>query len=351
MPPTIGSPIALPFGILVALSQYGRQTSSHAAIRLVRLCIMGAGTQQSWIRYQASSREIEWADAFFAGCAFSPHRHDTYAVGYTMHGVQKFDYRGAARQSCPGDVFVLHPDEVHDGRPGTEEGYGYRICYIAPHLIAAAADATELPFVDDAVSADPRLRTAIVEAFPDPGQDLDALQGAEAITVLSDALYAAAGRPRSAKSTVDTKTMRAIREQLEESAGEGGTSLSALEREHGLDRYNHRTRFPARVRGRTASLPCPAPPGPCQAADHGRGVPGRGGRRRRLLGPEPHDPPLQGRDRPPSRCLARASYLIWPFPFIQSRTQPYRSARSRIHPRRPIRSKSGMCPAPSSSWS
>lgn len=34
-------------------------------------------------------------EAWFAGGAYDPHRHDAYAIGYTMEGVQSFDCRGA----------------------------------------------------------------------------------------------------------------------------------------------------------------------------------------------------------------------------------------------------------------
>ncbi len=44
--------------------------------------------------------------------------------------MEAFDYRGAARVSTPGDVVVLHPEESHDGRAGTEDGFGYRIVYV-----------------------------------------------------------------------------------------------------------------------------------------------------------------------------------------------------------------------------
>ena len=66
------------------------------------------------------------------------HRHDTYAIGLTDRGVQIFDYRGSARASMPGQVVVLYPDEVHDGRAGTDEGFGYRIVYVEPSRLAEA---------------------------------------------------------------------------------------------------------------------------------------------------------------------------------------------------------------------
>jgi len=43
------------------------------------------------------------------------HRHDTYAIGRTLAGVQSFSYRRSRRNSLAGNTLVLHPDEAHDG--------------------------------------------------------------------------------------------------------------------------------------------------------------------------------------------------------------------------------------------
>ena len=83
---------------------------------------------------------------------FAPHRHDAYAIGITLRGVQSFGYRGTTLHSEAGCAFVIHPDETHDGRAGTDEGFGYRILYIAPRLISEALGSRTLPFVRDAVT-------------------------------------------------------------------------------------------------------------------------------------------------------------------------------------------------------
>ena len=62
---------------------------------------------------------IERVEAFFGGRAFEPHRHDTYAIGVTTRGVQIFNYRGAQRCCLPGQLHVVHPDDIHDGGPAT----------------------------------------------------------------------------------------------------------------------------------------------------------------------------------------------------------------------------------------
>lgn len=87
---------------------------------LERLC---GPSPDDWIRFAPSQAGLERIEAFFEGYAYDPHRHDTYAIGYTMSGVQSFDYRGALCNSTRGKVMVLHPDEVHNGRAGKRELY------------------------------------------------------------------------------------------------------------------------------------------------------------------------------------------------------------------------------------
>jgi AraC-like DNA-binding protein len=139
-----------------------------------------AGLERScetgWLRSRALGDGVERLQAWFAGHGYDAHRHDIYAIGLTDVGVQAFDYRGAARTSTPGQVVVLHPDETHDGRAGTPEGFGYRIVYVAPARIADAAHAIRgracaLPFAPEPVMLSAALASAIEAAFrlsPEP---------------------------------------------------------------------------------------------------------------------------------------------------------------------------------------
>jgi AraC-like DNA-binding protein len=119
---------------------------------------------------------VQLLQAWFPGHGFDKHRHDTYAIGLTDVGVQAFDYRGVAEVSTPGKVVVLHPDETHDGRAGTPDGFGYRIIYVAPARIHEAARAIRghpcaLPFLREPVTANERLASTIKAAFrlgPEP---------------------------------------------------------------------------------------------------------------------------------------------------------------------------------------
>ena len=197
---------------------------------------------KSWISLKSSGGGIEWASAYFRSLAFSPHRHDTYAIGYTTAGVQSFDYRGQGQHACPGDSFVLHPDELHDGRQGTDEGYGYRIVYLAPNLVAEALDGAALPFVKAPVTNDPRLREAVASSFPAPDETADELHRAASIAALADLLSALAEGCGRSRRPPDPAVMRRVRDHLLESSP-SAVSMAALEREHGIDRYSLSRQF------------------------------------------------------------------------------------------------------------
>src|SRR6202166_2365405 len=113
---------------------------------------------------------VELLRAWFRGCPYSKHRHDSYAICLTDLGIQTFDYRGVTRTSLPGQVVVLHPDESHDGRAGSDAGFGYRIVYVAPRRVADAARslsdaAVALPYVGEPVSSNAILAKEITDAF------------------------------------------------------------------------------------------------------------------------------------------------------------------------------------------
>ena len=162
-----------------------RMLGRSAEEGLVRSC--GPG---DWVRGRGPVGGVELLRAWFSGRAFAKHRHDTYAIGVTEAGVQMFDYRGRVERSAPGQVVVLHPDEMHDGRAGAEGGFGYRIVYVEPARIAAAVRAIRgcagpLPFVREPVSHNPTLARAVGAAFrsgPEPlARDVLVLRLAEGL--------------------------------------------------------------------------------------------------------------------------------------------------------------------------
>lgn len=222
--------------------------NESAATGLERSC---SPATSDWIRTAppgaGSAAGFERFEAFFAGHAFGPHRHDTYAIGMTLEGVQSFSYRGAARHSVKGQVFVLHPDETHDGHAGTDSGFRYRILYVDPGLIHDALRGTRspLPFVRDVVSTNRRLAAAIGAALGELDQTLEELQADQVIADLADAL--AAADPSPPRRTLSAHHWRAVgraRDALDASVG-GAVSSTDLEAITGLSRYDLARHFRA----------------------------------------------------------------------------------------------------------
>src|SRR5262249_42420930 len=148
--------------------------SKSGGVGLERSC---GEPSSDWIRQTDPIHGVEYLEAWFRGAAYHQHRHDTYAIGVTDTGVQAFAYRGATHISTPGDVVVLHPDELHDGYAGSDAGFGYRQLYVEPVLIFESVrqlygSPCSLPFVRDPVASNPKLAAAIRAAFRDGREPL-----------------------------------------------------------------------------------------------------------------------------------------------------------------------------------
>ena len=205
----------------------------------------GEGLERScaggdWIVSARPTAGVELFRAWFAGRAYDTHRHDTYAVGVTDCGVQVFDYRGAIRRSTAGQVVALYPDERHNGRAGTTDGFGYRIVYVEPSdLSEALAEVcgrpSPLPCVPAAVVRSARLAKTIHEAF-ECGLEPFAVDGI--VIELAAGLLAAAGggADRSVPPVLDQPALERAREFL---AAERTRVVhsSELESVTGLSRY------------------------------------------------------------------------------------------------------------------
>ena len=141
------------------------------------------------------SEGIERLEAVLTRQSFSLHRHDTYAIGLTLAGVQTFRYRGGRRYSLPGQCHILHPDEAHDGVPGTEGGFRYRILYLDPVLVQEALGGKSLPFVSEPVVTFSASRLTSLKRLWDLDDEIDELGRMDIIELALDALMAASRRP------------------------------------------------------------------------------------------------------------------------------------------------------------
>lgn len=138
--------------------------SKASGMSLERLCT------QDWIQSTDTEYGVEFFEAWFQRNGYQKHRHDTYAICLPTTGVLGFDYRGTSEISLPGQVVVLHPDEIHDGYAGAQEGFGYQQLYVEPALIFEAIQTLcphpcSLPFVRTPVVRNQKLAAAISSAF------------------------------------------------------------------------------------------------------------------------------------------------------------------------------------------
>jgi AraC-like DNA-binding protein len=207
--------------------------------RLEGLCD-GDGTR-SRIRIGQGGAGIERLEARFAGQAFAAHRHDSYAIGVTLAGVQCFRYRGARRHCLPGQAHVLHPDELHDGAAGTEAGFRYRIVYLDPALIQQALGGRALPFVADPIVA-ARVREAdLPAALWRVDEPLDELAASDLVAAVADFLARTApAAPRTLKLAALARVRALI---LEDPTVPH--PVAALEALAGLDRWSLARQFRA----------------------------------------------------------------------------------------------------------
>jgi AraC-like DNA-binding protein len=211
----------------------------------------GAGLEHScgpgeWVDAQGPVDGVELFRARLRGHPFSRHRHDVYAIGVTEEGIQAFDYRGSVEHSLPGQVYVLHPDELHDGRAEGSGVFGYRQIYVNPSRIAVAMQAltarpAPLPFAPP-VSDDPVLARVVRTAF---AQALEPLAVDALVLALARGLLrCSTGRPTdSLRCRVDLRAIERGRDFLESRLTR--VDSSEVEDVTGLDRYQFARQFRA----------------------------------------------------------------------------------------------------------
>lgn len=194
---------------------------------------------QDWVRHAATQTGLPRIEAYFRSHGYAPHRHDTYAIGRTLAGVQSFRYGREHRHSLPGQSIVLHPDELHDGHAGTGEGFRYRMVYVPPALLQPMLGGRPLPFLAGGITADPRLAAPLDTLLHGLDGPLAPLQEEDALFDLARALSAVAHAPtRGRRRLCDWQAAERARQYLHDHLDTTETlTLADLERASGQDRW------------------------------------------------------------------------------------------------------------------
>lgn len=202
-------------------------------------------TRTSGLRFGSEAKGLQLAEASFTHEAFAAHRHDTYALGITVRGVQSFRYRREQQYCLPGQCHILHPDEVHDGKAATDIGFAYRIAYIDPCLIQIALGGQMLPFARAPVVGISHLPKEIINRLMNIDEELDELSRSEFIVAVADFLGEACKKETSCKtSALPFAQLSRVRDLI---AAEPTKQIKMIELEQvsGLDRWTIARKFRA----------------------------------------------------------------------------------------------------------
>jgi AraC-like DNA-binding protein len=106
---------------------------------------------------------VELFEAAFDQHKYERHIHETYALGFTLRGIQRFWCRGATHESAPGDVIAINPGEAHDGQSASSGGYAYRMMYLSVDLVRRIGEEARERRIDGADAPAPLRTDAVVE--------------------------------------------------------------------------------------------------------------------------------------------------------------------------------------------
>lgn len=122
--------------------------------------------------------------ATFRRHAYAPHTHDSYVIGTVIEGFEAFHVTGRPYVIGPGEVCLLPPGVVHDGRPAGD-GFTYRITYPEPEVLAAVSadgdDRAAAPRFAQPVVRDADLAARLAAAHALIDRDGPSLAGDEAL--------------------------------------------------------------------------------------------------------------------------------------------------------------------------
>lgn len=106
-----------------------------------------------------------------------------------MKGVQTFDYRGSTRHSNKGQMVILHPDEIHDGRAGTGEGFQYRSFNLSPASVQNVLCGKPLPYIKGGTSSDDRLLRTLIPVLGNLQHELNDFEYEDILFEISTELH------------------------------------------------------------------------------------------------------------------------------------------------------------------
>jgi AraC-like DNA-binding protein len=124
-----------------------------------QLMLDDARQEQALLWHDDDLEGLEILHASYLTHSFARHTHDTFAIGLIEAGAGAFDSRGTTHIARASTIFVIHPDEVHNGYAAAPSGWTYRMLYPDPALfehfgLEAPRGSHALPFFPHTIIED-----------------------------------------------------------------------------------------------------------------------------------------------------------------------------------------------------
>jgi AraC-like DNA-binding protein len=130
--------------------------------------------------------DMDLLKARFTRFCYQLHTHPTYVIALITYGCERLRVGPRQEISPANTIIVVNPEECHDGEPGVEIGWAYRVFYPSVELmtdVARELGSDETPLFRSAVIDDPALARALAIAHRAAEHDKD--EDAEASMLLA----------------------------------------------------------------------------------------------------------------------------------------------------------------------
>jgi AraC-like DNA-binding protein len=100
-----------------------------------------AGTSQAHYMVAPCSLAMDLFQLDSWSEAFPRHWHEEWGIAVILQGINRFWFRGAWYNACPGTIVIVPPGEVHDGGLAKDAVWGERMCYVPSQTMARIVEA------------------------------------------------------------------------------------------------------------------------------------------------------------------------------------------------------------------
>lgn len=181
----------------------------------------------------------ELLSARYSQQPFGRHCHERYAIGVISHGAERLYYRGAHHLGGAASVVTLTPGEIHDGLPGSAEGWAYRMLYIDPTwlnevVLRGRFGREHVHLFRDALTVDPLFARTFLQRHQLIEHSPPSLERETLLLDLLDQLFQRTATGRQDSDAREREAVKRIKHRLDQQFDQT-LSLDELARHAGLD--------------------------------------------------------------------------------------------------------------------